>query len=42
MKEIEQLITLIIEVPNEKIILFIIIGLVLILWKMTSLIKGSK
>ena len=42
MKEIEQLITLLLGVPNEKIILFIIIGLVIILWQITSLLKERK
>lgn len=42
MQEIEQLITLLLGVPNEKIILLIMMGLVAILWKLVSLIRGEK
>lgn len=42
MEKIEQLITLLTSVPNEKIILFIIMGLILVLWKIIGLIKETK
>ena len=42
MEKIEQLITLLASVPNDKIILFIIIGLLLIVWKIIGLIKEAK
>ncbi len=42
MEKIEQLITLLASVPNDKIILFIIMGLTLVLWKIIGLIKEAK
>lgn len=42
MEKIEQLVTLLASVPNDKIILFIIIGLILVLWNIIGLIKEAK
>lgn len=42
MDKIEQLITLLTSVPNDKIILFIIIGLILVIWQIVGLIKEMK
>lgn len=42
MEKIEQLITLLASLPNDKIILFIIMGLILVLWQIVGLIKGAK